>query len=72
MRAYIITDNNMGVSAAFSEKDELVKRFTDHLNDLDADEKIAEALNRGGSFSITVEIAEISKNEFDEINSALA
>ena len=70
MRAYIITDNNMGVNAAFSEKDELIKRFTNHLNELDADEKITEALNRGGSFSITVEVAEISKDEFDKINSA--
>lgn len=54
MRAYIITDNNMGVSAAFTERDELLKQVNLHLTDLEKDDDFIDALNSGGNISISI------------------
>lgn len=44
MKAYIITDNNMSVSAAFADREEMLKQFASHLDDLEKDPEIQLAL----------------------------
>ncbi len=70
MRAYIITDNNMSVSAAFEKREELLKQINAHLDDLENDRDIQKSLDGDACISITIEVAEISDEEFNKINSA--
>ena len=73
MRAYIVTDKNMGVSAAFTKRGEMLKRIDSHLEDLEKDPDIQLSLekNDNNCISLNIEVAEITEEEYSDINSVL-